>query len=79
MGEALADPQIASRAVLHRHEGAPGVKGPFTVPVAAFKFAHDGPKVDRPPPMFGQHNAEVLGELGYTEAEIAGFRAAKVI
>ena len=24
MGEALADPQIASRGVLHRHESAPG-------------------------------------------------------
>ena len=75
MGEALADPQIASRGVLHRHEGAPGVEGGFTVPVAAFKFAHDGPRVDRPPPMFGQHTDEVLGELGYSAADIARFRA----
>jgi crotonobetainyl-CoA:carnitine CoA-transferase CaiB-like acyl-CoA transferase len=79
MGEALADPQIASRGVLHRHDSAPGIEGGFTVPVAAFKFAHDGPRVDRPPPMFGQHNDEVLGELGYSAAEIAKFRAAKVI
>ena len=27
MGEALADPQIASRGVLHRHESAPGDRG----------------------------------------------------
>jgi crotonobetainyl-CoA:carnitine CoA-transferase CaiB-like acyl-CoA transferase len=79
MGEALADPQIASRGVLHRHESAPGIEGGFTVPVAAFKFAHDGPRVDRPPPMFGQHNDEVLGELGYSAAEVGKFRAAKVI
>ena len=79
MGEALADPQIASRGILHKHENAPGVPGSFTVPVAAFKFGHDGPKVDRPPPMFGQHNDEILGELGYSAAQIAGFRAAKVI
>ena len=77
MGEALADPQIASRGVLHRHEAAPGVDGSFTVPVAAFKFAHDGPRVDRPPPMFGQHTDEVLAELGYSEADIAGVPAAK--
>ena len=50
MGEALADPQLASRGVLHRHDNAPGIEGSFTVPVAAFKFAHDGPRVDRPPP-----------------------------
>ena len=77
MGEALADPQIASRRLLHKHENAPGVSGSFSVPVAAFTFAHDGPKVDRPPPMFGQHNAEILGELGYSAADIAGFKAAK--
>jgi len=79
MGEALADPQIASRGLLHKHEDAPGVPGSFTVPVAAFKFAHGGPQVDRPPPMFGQHNDEVLASLGYSAADIAGFRAAKVI
>ena len=79
MGEALADPQIASRGLLHKHESAPGVTGSFTVPVAAFKFAHGGPKVDRAPPMFGQHNDEILQELGYTESDIAGFKAAKTI
>ena len=79
MGEALADPQIASRNILHKHESAPGIEGSFTVPVAAFKFAHGGPKVDRPPPMFGQHNEEVLTELGYSKADIAGFESGKVI
>ena len=79
MGEALADPQLASRNILHKHENAPGVPGTFSVPVAAFKFAHGGPKVDRPPPMFGQHTEEILTELGYDKTAIAGFRAAKVI
>jgi len=79
MGEALADPQIASRGVLHRHESAPGIDGSFTVPVAAFKFGHDGPRVDRPPPMFGQHTNEVLGELGYSGTDIARFRKDGVI
>ena len=51
----------------------------FSVPVAAFKFAHDGPRIDVPPPMFGQHNDEVLRELGYSAGEIGGFRAAGVI
>ncbi len=79
MGEALADPQLGSRGILHKHEGAPGVPGSFTVPVAAFKFAHGGPQVDRPPPMFGQHNDEILKELGYSADQIASFRSAKVI
>jgi len=79
MGEALADPQIVSRGVLHRHESAPGIDGGFSVPVAAFKFAHDGPRVDFPPPRFGQHTDEVLGALGYSAAEIAAFRTAGVV
>jgi crotonobetainyl-CoA:carnitine CoA-transferase CaiB-like acyl-CoA transferase len=79
MGEALEDPQLQSRGLLHRHEAAPGIAGAVTVPVAAFKFGHDGPRVDRPPPMFGQHNNEVLTALGYSQADIAGFRSAKII
>jgi crotonobetainyl-CoA:carnitine CoA-transferase CaiB-like acyl-CoA transferase len=80
MGEALADPQIATRGVLHRFEtGAPGVDGAFAVPLAAFKFAHDGPRIDTPPPMLGQHNGEVLGELRYSTEEIAKLRKDGVI
>ncbi len=51
MGEALADPQLGLRGLLHRHDSAPGIPGAFTVPVTAFKFGHGGPRVDRPPPM----------------------------
>jgi len=29
--------------------------------------------------MFGQHNEEVLNELGYTPTDIANFRSAKII
>ena len=80
MGEAAADPQIASRGVLHRFpDGAPGVPGPFSVPIAAFKFDHDGPRIDAPPPRFGEHTEQVLGELGYGAAEIARLRASKAI
>ena len=79
MGEALDDPQLASRGLLHSHENVSGIDGSFSVPVAAFTFDRDGPRVDRPPPTFGQHNQEVLMELGYTPADIAGFRSAKII
>jgi crotonobetainyl-CoA:carnitine CoA-transferase CaiB-like acyl-CoA transferase len=64
MGEAVADPQTASRGIIHRHAGAPGIDGAFGVPVAAFSFAHGGPRIDTPPPGIGQHNDEVFKELG---------------
>ena len=66
MGEALADPQIASRGVVHRHAGAPGIDGAFGVPLAAFTFAHGGPRIDTPPPRLGGHNDEIRAELDGT-------------
>jgi crotonobetainyl-CoA:carnitine CoA-transferase CaiB-like acyl-CoA transferase len=63
MGEALADPQLATRGIVHRHVAATGGEGGVTVPVAAFTFAHGGPRVDTPPPRLGQHNEEILAEL----------------
>jgi len=64
MGEALADPQLATRGVVHRHAAGNGIEGGFGVPLAAFTFAHGGPRIDAPPPMLGQHNEEIFAELG---------------
>jgi crotonobetainyl-CoA:carnitine CoA-transferase CaiB-like acyl-CoA transferase len=36
MAEALADPHFETRRVFHRFDAAPGVDGPFAVPLAAF-------------------------------------------
>ena len=79
MEEALADPQLDHRAVLHRHEAVPGVGGGFTVPLAAFKLAHGSARIDTPPPTLGRDTDAVLGELGYSGAEIAALRAGGVV
>jgi crotonobetainyl-CoA:carnitine CoA-transferase CaiB-like acyl-CoA transferase len=79
MAEALADPHLAARSIVHRHESAPGVDGPFAVPLAAFKFAHGGPSIETPPPVMGADTEAVLGELGYDAAAIAALRRARVI
>jgi len=71
MGEAIADPQIANRGVIHRHAGGNGVEGSFGVPLAAFTFAHGGPRIDTPPPTLGQHNEEILAELGLATPKAA--------
>jgi crotonobetainyl-CoA:carnitine CoA-transferase CaiB-like acyl-CoA transferase len=63
MAEAVADPQIATRGIIHRHGGAAGITGGFGVPLAAFTFAHGGPRIDSAPPALGQHNEEIFSEL----------------
>ena len=77
--EALADPQLEHRGVLHRHEHAPGVGKPLTVPLAAFKFAHDGPSLERPPAGVGEHTDGVLKSLGYDTEQIAALRRSGAI
>src|SRR6202022_5020609 len=65
MGEAPPGPQLASRGVVPRHVSGNGMEGGFGVPLAAFTFAHGGPRIDTAPPTLGQHNEEILEELGY--------------
>ena len=76
MEEALADPQIATRAVIHRHDSAPGLADPLTVPVAAFRLRHGGPSVETAPRQVGADTDAVLREIGYSEQDIAGLRTA---
>jgi len=75
LGEALADPHLESRGVLHEHAKIDGVEGSVTVPLAAFKFAHGGPSIETPPPRLGEHTEEVLLGLDYTKEQIAALRA----
>jgi len=53
--------------------------GPITVVGSGFRMEHDGGSIERPPATLGQHTDEVLGEAGYSAAEIAEMRAAKVV
>lgn len=68
--ETLDHPQIKSRKIVHQFEDAPGIPGKISVPMAAFKLDHGGPEIHSPPPGFGEHNFELLSELGYSQTEI---------
>jgi formyl-CoA transferase len=65
--EALADPQALARQMIVDlvHPGAGPIKA-LGVPV---KLSDTPGAVDRPAPLLGQHTADVLTELGLSEAE----------
>ncbi|GGA79547.1 CoA transferase [Nitratireductor aestuarii] len=77
--ETLAHPQLESRDILHRFVDEPGIPGSITVPKAAFKLAHGGARIDRPPPHMGEHTETLLQELGYSAEEITALRDAGAI
>jgi crotonobetainyl-CoA:carnitine CoA-transferase CaiB-like acyl-CoA transferase len=79
LAESVRDPQFATRGVTHHHNGAAGVEGGFSVPLAAFKFAHGGPSIETPPPQFGADTETVLAEHGYSGVQISEFRRAGII
>lgn len=53
--------------------------GPIKIVGSGFRMEHDGGSIERPPATIGQHTDEVLREAGYSAAEIAEMRAAKVV
>jgi crotonobetainyl-CoA:carnitine CoA-transferase CaiB-like acyl-CoA transferase len=79
LDEALAHEQVASRAVLQTYPGCDRDGAPKALPVAAFTFEHGGPAPQRPPPRAGEHTAELLTELGYTDADIDALEQKGVI
>lgn len=62
--EVLEMPQVAERGFLHGFENAPGVERDIQVATTGIKIDGSAPVVDTPPPLLGEHNALIWGELG---------------
>lgn len=77
VSEVVTNPQVLARNMIAEmeHPNVPHLK----TPNSPLKLSDSPAAVRRPPPLLGQHNAEVLGEQGYTPEQIAGLRARGVI
>jgi crotonobetainyl-CoA:carnitine CoA-transferase CaiB-like acyl-CoA transferase len=79
VAEVLSDPQVAAREMLVHipHPKVPDLRAPgVPIKLDALRAADH---IRRPPPLLGEHTAEVLAELGYSPAEIEKLAREKVI
>jgi formyl-CoA transferase/CoA:oxalate CoA-transferase len=74
--DVLRDPHMRERGffVTVEHPAA----GPVVLPGLALRFSGTPGELRRPP-LLGEHNVEVFGELGYAPAEVAALRAQNVM
>lgn len=75
--EVPLDPHLAAREIIH--ESVHPIAGPFTTigwpaPISGQPF-----DVERHAPTLGQHTDEILGDLGYSSAQIADLREKRVV
>lgn len=75
--QALRQPQVSARGLLV--DVIDPVLGPIEVINSAFRYSDASSGVRGPAPRLGEHNAQVLAELGYDEARIALLRADGVL
>jgi crotonobetainyl-CoA:carnitine CoA-transferase CaiB-like acyl-CoA transferase len=55
------------------------VAGDLPIPTVPFRYASVEHWTRRPAPLLGEHNEEILAELGYSAEAIAALREAEVI
>lgn len=77
--QALAHPQIAGRGMIGTFANAPGVGRDIRIVRTGFKLNGEAPSVEKPPPLLGQHNDEILAELGCSPAEIEALKEERAV
>ena len=77
VSDVISDAQVNARNMVvdMPHPNVPDLRVPFS----PLKLAETPPSIRRTPPMLGQHNEEILAELGYTKDGIAKARENGVI
>ena len=71
VGEILEDPHMHAREMVV--ELTHPDYGPLKMLGIPIKLSDTPGAIEKAPPRFGEHNAEVLRELGYTGKDIGGF------
>ena len=77
MAQVYEDPQVIARdMVVEVEHPAAGTIRNVGIPI---KFSETPGSIRRPPPRFGEHTEEVLGEFGYSSGEIDALRSQGIV
>lgn len=79
MDETLNTEQLTSRSIMQDSKLSGFEGSPAKFPVAAFTYEHGSPEITSAPPQLGEHNDEILEELGYAEKDVSRLRESNVI
>ena len=77
LADVFSDPQVLARDMFQ--EMPHPTLGSIKQTGLPIKFSATPGGLDRHPPLLGEHNGEILGELGYSEAEIRAMKERAVI
>ena len=77
VADVFEDPQVKARGMLRHVPHPSGVDVPQVA--SPMRFAEAALPEREAPPLLGQHNADILAEIGYDTAAIAGLQAAGAI
>ena len=77
VSDVVNDPQVLARDMIAEvpHPNVPELR----MPNSPLKLTETPPSIRRPPPLLGQHNQEVLAELGYSPQQIGELRQKGVL
>ena len=77
LADVFSDPQVLHREMLlEMHHPTLGAIKQTGLPI---KFSRTPGGLDRPPPLLGEHNGQILKDLGYSDAQIAEMAEKSVI
>ena len=77
LADVFADPHIAERRMTV--EMPHPLAGSVRLVSSPMKFSATPVQYRRPPPLLGEHTAEILGEFGLSDAEVAALRSSRAI
>lgn len=76
--DVLADPHVAAMGYLQRVE-YPGASKPVPLIETPFRMSATPGSIRRRAPLLGEHTDEILGSLGYSEADVVGLRERSIV